>query len=258
MRVVEVMKLEGARLQRRDRRFAVAHHVLARRRRHPDRLRDGCGDLPLDGAQGHRPRLPDPRPSRPHRRPAAADRLGGRAARVVRCWCMRAPETIRILHSHIFNWLIWPDFSRSSRSSPARSCASSRSRRRAPRPWAGAPSPRCRRGIRCRRWPTGSTAVTGSSVFSGDTAYCPELIAAINACPALRHLILETAFAEEQHGLAVASRHLCPSMSRTMLDEMHGTPAGAHQPPQAGRRRAHHGPAAGGRQPRCRCVARTG
>ena len=41
----------------------------------------------------------------------------------------------------------------------------------------------------------------------------------------MRHLILETAFAEEQHGLAVASRHLCPSMSRTMLDELHGAPA---------------------------------
>ena len=65
----------------------------------------------------------------------------------------------------------------------------------------------------------------GQLVFSGDTAYCPELVAQINACPDLRHLILETAFAEEQHGLAVASRHLCPSMSRTMLDEICGAPA---------------------------------
>ncbi|HMX14921.1 MAG TPA: 3',5'-cyclic-nucleotide phosphodiesterase, partial [Thauera aminoaromatica] len=64
----------------------------------------------------------------------------------------------------------------------------------------------------------------GQLVFSGDTAYCPELIEAINDCPQLRHLILETAFAEEQHGLAVASRHLCPSMARAVLDEIRGTP----------------------------------
>ncbi len=37
--------------------------------------------------------------------------------------------------------------------------------------------------------------------------------------------VASAAGAEEQHGLAVASRHLCPSMSRTMLDELHGAPA---------------------------------
>lgn len=132
-------------------------------------------------------------------------------------------ETLRILHSHIFNWLIWPDFSAI--------------------PDHARPFMRFQPIAVGERVTLGARAITalparhtvpavayridsgaGQLVFSGDTAYCPELVAAINACPALRHLVLETAFAEEQHGLAVASRHLCPSMSRTMLDEIHASP----------------------------------
>ena len=133
------------------------------------------------------------------------------------------PETIRILRAHIFNWLIWPDFSTI--------------------PDAEQPFMRFQPlgvGDRVELGGRGITVLparhtvpavayrldsgSGQLVFSGDTAYCPELVAAINACPDLRHLILETAFAEEQRELAAASHHLCPSMSRTMLDEIHGTP----------------------------------
>lgn len=132
-------------------------------------------------------------------------------------------ETLRILHSHVFNWLVWPDFSKiPNRDQPY---------------------------LRFERLELGETAVlngrrftalparhtvpavaycldsgAGKLVFSGDTTYCPELIAAINALPELRHLIVESAFANEQHGLAVASRHMCPNMLLGMLEEVAGSP----------------------------------
>jgi 3',5'-cyclic-nucleotide phosphodiesterase len=134
------------------------------------------------------------------------------------------PETIRILHSHIFNWLIWPDFSAIPdharpfmRFQPigVGECVNLDGR--------GITALPARHTVPAVAYRLDSGE--GQLVFSGDTGYCPELVAEINRCANLRHLILETAFAEEQHGLAVASRHLCPSMSRTMLDEIHGAPA---------------------------------
>lgn len=133
------------------------------------------------------------------------------------------PETIRILHSHIFNWLVWPDFS---------AIPDHRQPFMRFQPIAVGESVELDgRGITALPARHTVPAVAyrldsgrGQLVFTGDTAYCPELIDAINDCPQLRHLILETAFAEEQHGLAVASRHLCPSMARALLDEIRATP----------------------------------
>jgi 3',5'-cyclic-nucleotide phosphodiesterase len=133
------------------------------------------------------------------------------------------PETIRILHSHIFNWLIWPDFS----SIPDRH-----------RPFIHFQPMKTNETVRL-----GTRSVTalpahhtvpavafsldsgaGQLLYSGDTAYCPELIAAINQLPALRHLIIETAFTDEQRGLALASRHLCPGMVASILAELTVSP----------------------------------
>lgn len=133
------------------------------------------------------------------------------------------PETLRILHSHVFNWLIWPDFSAIPdhhqpfmRFQPMKvgECVELDGRRITALP--------ARHTVPAVAYCLDSGE--GQLVFSGDTAYCPELIAAINDQRALRHLILETAFAEEQHGLALASRHLCPSMSLAVLEEVRGTP----------------------------------
>ncbi len=74
------------------------------------------------------------------------------------------PETIRILHSHIFNWLVWPDFSAiPDHHQP--SCASIRSTSASAAIAAGAASPRCLPAIPSPRWPTGSTVRTGSWCF---------------------------------------------------------------------------------------------
>jgi len=129
------------------------------------------------------------------------------------------PETIRILHSHIFNWLVWPDFS----AIPDRNHPFMRFQpvklgeivRLGGRAITALPAQ--------HTVPTVAYCLdsgAGQLVFSGDTTYCPELISAINALPALRHLIIETAFADEQQGLALASRHLCPSMLLAILTEI--------------------------------------
>jgi ribonuclease BN (tRNA processing enzyme) len=49
-------------------------------------------------------------------------------------------------------------------------------------------------------------------VFSGDTTTNDELWKVVNAIVNLRYLIIETAFCNREHDLAVASKHLCPSM----------------------------------------------
>ncbi len=132
-------------------------------------------------------------------------------------------ETIRILHSHIFNWLIWPDFS----SIPDRHRPFLRFQSIRP----GEPVRLGRRRITALPAQHTVPAVSfcldsgsGQLFYSGDTGYCPEMIAAINAQPALRHLIIETAFSDEQRGLALASRHLCPGMVAQMLSELQVTP----------------------------------
>lgn len=133
------------------------------------------------------------------------------------------PETIRILHSHIFNWLVWPDFT----SIPDRR-----------RPF-----------MRFQPVHVGETVQLGTRritalpayhtvpalgfcldsgqnklVYTGDTGFSDDLIEAINAQGALRYLIAETAFPEEEHHLALVSRHLCPSTLHAMLEGLSVSP----------------------------------
>jgi 3',5'-cyclic-nucleotide phosphodiesterase len=133
------------------------------------------------------------------------------------------PEILHILRAHVFNWLIWPDFT----AIPDRR-----------RPFLRLQPLQVGDSVRL-----GARTVTvlpalhsvpavaycldsgdGQLVYTGDTAYSADLIAAINRCHALRHLIIETAFPDEQHGLAVASRHLCPGMLAAILEEIVHTP----------------------------------
>lgn len=132
-------------------------------------------------------------------------------------------ETIRILRSHVFNWLVWPDFT----AIPDRKHPFLRFQPLS----VGEP---VRLGDRTfTPTPAHHTVPAvgycldsgrGKLLYTGDTAYCPDLIASINAMDRLDHLIVETAFPNEQHGLALASRHLCPSMLFAMLDEIRVSP----------------------------------
>ena len=132
-------------------------------------------------------------------------------------------ETIRILHAHVFNWVIWPDFT----AIPDRRQAYLRFHpievgetvRLGTRSITALPALHT---VPAVAYCLDSGA--GTLVYTGDTAFCAEQIAAINRLGELRHLIVETAFAEEQHGLALAARHLCPSLLTAMLGELAATP----------------------------------
>ncbi|MDD2991069.1 MAG: 3',5'-cyclic-nucleotide phosphodiesterase [Zoogloea sp.] len=134
------------------------------------------------------------------------------------------PETLRILRSHIFNWLIWPDFS----SIPDRQNPFLRFQE-----MRVGESARLSDGRTIRALPALHTVPAvayqvscagGSLVFSGDTTYSEPLIAAINAIPDLRHLIVETAFPDALQDLALSSRHLCPSLLALFLDRIVSNP----------------------------------
>lgn len=128
-------------------------------------------------------------------------------------------DVLRILRSHVFNWLVWPDFTAIPdrhypflRFQPLR---------------VGEPVHHPRHTITALPAHHTVPAVgycidsgEGELVYTGDTAYSAEQIAAINRLGRLRHLIIETAFSDEQHGLAMAARHLCPGMLLTVLGEL--------------------------------------
>ncbi len=133
------------------------------------------------------------------------------------------PETIRILRSHIFNWLVWPDFT----AIPNRH-----------RPFLRFQPVKVGEQVQL-----GARTITampahhtvpavgycldsgsGQLLYTGDTTYSKALISAINGLSRLRHLIVETAFPDEQHGLALASRHLCPNLLGTLLEEIEVSP----------------------------------
>ncbi|MDR3214359.1 MAG: 3',5'-cyclic-nucleotide phosphodiesterase [Azoarcus sp.] len=133
------------------------------------------------------------------------------------------PETLHILRAHVFNWLVWPDFTAiPDRRHPylhLQPVAVGESVHLGERLFTALP---VRHTVPAVAWCLDSGAA--QLIYSGDTTYCAELIEAINARPALRHLIVETAFPEEMRAMAMASRHLCPGMLETMLGELTVTP----------------------------------
>lgn len=122
------------------------------------------------------------------------------------------PETIAVLKEHIFNWKIWPDFTviptpehpfmRYEPITPGQA-VTVRKRRFATLPANHVV-------------PATGYLVTGESgaslAFTGDTTTNPPLWPRLNRVRDLRYLIIETAFCNREKPLAVASKHLCPSM----------------------------------------------
>lgn len=119
-------------------------------------------------------------------------------------------EVLDILRQHIFNWLIWPDFSEI--------------------PSAAAPTMRFAEIAVGQAVDLGGERLltplpvehsvpavgyhlasgNGSLVFSGDTGSCPAFWQAVNGIADLRYLIVECAFPDEQAELAALSKHYCP------------------------------------------------
>lgn len=134
-----------------------------------------------------------------------------------------APETLRIIRSHIFNWLIWPDFSAiPDRARPLmrfNELRTGESLEIAGRRITALPA--------LHAVPAVGYAVKasgGTLAFTGDTTVSDALIATLNAIADLDVLVIETAFPNMQHDLALAARHLCPKMLFSVLDRLSGAP----------------------------------
>jgi glyoxylase-like metal-dependent hydrolase (beta-lactamase superfamily II) len=116
------------------------------------------------------------------------------------------PETIAALRTHIFNDVIWPDFSRIPSSSTPFLVFS---------PLAvGQTLQLANTAIEvlpaAHTVPAVGYAVKGTSgwwVFSGDTAGHPAFWKRVNALP-VAMLVIETAFSNREHALAELSQHL--------------------------------------------------
>jgi ribonuclease BN (tRNA processing enzyme) len=120
-------------------------------------------------------------------------------------------ETIETLKRDLFNWHLWPDFTEIPSAAAPYLCFQSvtlgepvqiGNRRLTPLP-ATHVVPAIGYRIDSAR---------ASLVFTGDTTSCDELWREVNRIDNLRYLIIETAFCNAEKDLAIASKHLCPSM----------------------------------------------
>jgi glyoxylase-like metal-dependent hydrolase (beta-lactamase superfamily II) len=133
------------------------------------------------------------------------------------------PATLEALRRHIFNGVIWPDFTR---------LPSAERPLLAFEPFAvGDVLALGERRIEVlpatHTVPAVGFAVLaegGAWVFTGDTGPNPALWQRLRSLP-MAHLVIETAFSDEERALAKISSHLCPSMLGKELMQLEGSVA---------------------------------
>lgn len=139
--------------------------------------------------------------------PLLVDSVGGLRKKPVTVYAL--PETIDALRTHIFNWVIWPDFTEIPHYE---------------RPWMKFEPLAIDQTVHVGSRSVRSLAAThtvpalafhvssrnGSFVFSGDTGPNDEFWRQVNGVEDLRFLIIETAFANRDQDLATTARHLYP------------------------------------------------
>jgi ribonuclease BN (tRNA processing enzyme) len=141
--------------------------------------------------------------------PFLLDTVGASRARPVTVYAQEA--TLDALRTHIYNNVIWPDFSRIP--TPQQPFMTYRTL-----PVGGEI---VLDGRRIRSLPVTHVVPAvgylvsgngGSFAFSGDTTVTDAFWTALNACPDLAHVVVETSFLDSDEALARVSQHLCPKM----------------------------------------------
>jgi ribonuclease BN (tRNA processing enzyme) len=129
------------------------------------------------------------------------------------------PATLQILKDHLFNWKIWPDFSQIPDPDHPfmvyQELAVGELVDLAGRRFTAVPANHVVPAV-------GYLIDSGraSILFSGDTTVNDGLWAVANTTENLKYLIIETAFSNKERDIAVASKHLCPSMLATELAKL--------------------------------------
>jgi Cft2 family RNA processing exonuclease len=153
--------------------------------------------------------------------PFLVDTVGGMRNKPITLHATR--ETLHILREHLFNWKLWPDFSQipDSRNPVLRysdielgKTVNIGARKITPLP-ANHVVPAV--GFQLD---SGNTSL----VFTGDTTTNDALWPYVNRITNLRYLIIETALSDREHSLAVASKHLCPTLLADELAKLKRSP----------------------------------
>ncbi len=142
------------------------------------------------------------------------------------CWMRDKPVTIhstaatlQVLKDHLFNWKIWPDFSQIPDSDKPFMVYSELTVGNTVdlggRKFTAVPANHVVPAV-------GYLVDSGKSsfLFSGDTTVNDELWAVANATANLKYLVIETAFSNKEKSIAIASKHLCPSMLASELSKL--------------------------------------
>jgi len=151
--------------------------------------------------------------------PLMMDAVGARRSAPLIVHCTQ--RTQAILHAHLFNGALWPDFS--CIPSPAKpffrfetievdACRTLDHPAHGARSLTVLPANHTVPAVGYRL-----DGAHGSLAFTGDTTVCPALWQTLAQGPALRYLIVETAFPDAERELAIVSKHLCPSMLAAQL-----------------------------------------
>ncbi len=134
------------------------------------------------------------------------------------------PATIDALRTHLFNGVIWPDFTQlPSAEAPVLAFAPfavgqvlAIGRHRIEVLTASHTVPAVGFAV------LADSDANGAWVFTGDTGPNPALWQRLRSLP-LAHLVIETAFSDEERALAKLSRHLCPSLLGQELAQLEGS-----------------------------------
>jgi ribonuclease BN (tRNA processing enzyme) len=153
--------------------------------------------------------------------PFLADTVGWMRDKPITIYATR--ETLEILREHLFNWKLWPDFSQIP--DPSKPML------RYQAIDIGVPVTVGSRTVTALPANHVVPAVgfhvdsgTASLVFTGDTTTNDALWPHVNEIRNLRYLIIETALSDRERELAVASKHLCPSLLAEELAKLKGSP----------------------------------
>ena len=127
--------------------------------------------------------------------------------------------TLAIIAKHIFNWVIWPDFSVIPNHQNAvmryQAIELGHAVRLGQRTITALPAEHT---VPAVGYQLDSGAA--SLVFTGDTTVNDSFWPVLNAIANLRYLLIETAFANRDQRLAEISKHLCPSMLAAELGKL--------------------------------------
>ena len=127
--------------------------------------------------------------------------------------------TLEILRQHLFNWKIWPDFTQiPDAQNPFlryQSVALGKTVDLDGRKITPLPANHVVPAVGYRL-----DSGLASLVFTGDTTINDPLWVEVNKIENLRYVIIETAFCNRERDLAIASKHLCPSMLAVELAKL--------------------------------------